>query len=484
MPLDRYWEEHALKGAKQAVDWVGPSVFHRTSAQRALSFDTLFAHLAAHPAIKISATPMQAAVEATITDERLPNGPLLLVIEDMTGAGKTEAADLAAHRLIAAGRADGMYVGLPTMATADAAFARKEPIVDRIFTAPPSIVLAHSRARHRTDLKQVESRAMLEPGDFAAITWLTSSSKRALLADLGVGTIDQALIGALRTPHATVRLAGLWRKVLIVDEVHAFDDYMRALLVALLRYQAAMGGAAILMSATLPSRFRTELVTAFASGAGWDWGEARAAALPSNAFPLLTLAAAAGPVAIPIAHAPARTFAPLAVQRVGRMDDVRRRVTQWALTGRSVIWFRNTVDDAIECWEALRTEAAGNGLPDPILYHARFLPADRAVIEAEVEGVAGKHGDPARRKGQIVVATQVAEQSLDLDFDELATDLAPVDVLLQRIGRRRRHARMFAARSHPMGSTAVVPALPSSCSHLTRIGRRPSGTAAHSHALR
>ena len=146
MDLALYWTNHALPGARRIIEAVGPSIFHRTPAGKPLSFPVLFAHLS--PEAPPVATPMQAAVER-ICDQGLPPDPLLFVIEDMTGAGKTEAADIAAQRLIAAGRADGIYVGLPTMATADAAFRRKAPLVSNLFAEEPNVVLAHGQARHR-----------------------------------------------------------------------------------------------------------------------------------------------------------------------------------------------------------------------------------------------------------------------------------------------------------------------------------------------
>ena len=81
-----------------------------------------------------------------VRDVALPDGPALFVIEDETGSGKTEAALMLAHRLMRSGRAEGLYVALPTMATSNAMFDRLAPTHRNLFSAAdaPSISLAHS----------------------------------------------------------------------------------------------------------------------------------------------------------------------------------------------------------------------------------------------------------------------------------------------------------------------------------------------------
>jgi CRISPR-associated endonuclease/helicase Cas3 len=430
MPLPMYWREHAIPTAERLLDEIRPWPFHPVAPRAPTAFRCLFPTLGG-----AAPTPLQAAVDRLFTAERLPAGPLLVLIEDVTGSGKTEAADLACQRLVALERAEGIYVGLPTMATADAAFLRREEggLVERIYAAPADLMLAHSR-RHRR-LAVVKTRAELEQGDSACLDWFARSSKRALLTDVGIGTVDQVLAGALRAAHAPVRLAGMWRKVLVIDEVHAYDDYMRDVLAALLRHQGSLGQHVVLMSATLPSSMRDELVAAFAAGASWQGG---LPALARDRYPTLTVAHAGG---IEQPELPERQGPYVRVEPVHGEAALEERVLAWAAAGRSVVWFRNTVDEAVRSVERLAKEASRAGLRPPLLYHARFLPADRGAIEAELLRVAGKAAAPADRRSRIVIATQAAEQSLDLDFDELASDLAPADALIQRFGRRRRHPR-------------------------------------------
>ena len=372
----------------------------------------------------------------------LPNGPVLAVIEDVTGSGKTEAAVTLAHRFLASGRARGLYVALPTMATATAMFDRLADAYQSLFApeAHPSLALAHGRAAlhpaFRAALSADPEAAGVASGDPAdtpaeahCAAWLGEDRRRALLAQVGVGTIDQALLAVLPVRFATLRQSGLANKVLILDEIHALDPYMRVEVAALLRFHAALGGAAILMSATLPRAMRQHLVDAFRDGLN-----AAPAPLIETRYPLATLAGAELVREEPVAM---RTGLARRVT-VTRLDDAAAavpRIVAAANAGAAVAWVRNTVDDAIAGADLLRAR----GLK-PLLFHARFAMCDRLRIEGEVLRCFGRdsHGQVRSR---ILVATQVIEQSLDLDFDVLCTDLAPVDLLIQRAGRLHRHAR-------------------------------------------
>jgi CRISPR-associated endonuclease/helicase Cas3 len=442
MPPAEYVETYSRKAANDVLDNLRPAVFATPRAVPARPFTDLFAYLAPHG--RVTPSPLQVACERLFDAEQTGDGPVLVVIEDMTGAGKTEAADYITHRLIAAGRASGVYVGLPTMTTADQAFERRRTFFDDVWITPVDKVLAHSRAKQRLDFKSTAERGGVEAGEADCVDWFVRSSKRALLAPAGVGTVDQALLAGLRADYAGLRLLGLWGKVLVVDEVHAYDGYMLAVLEKLVEAQAAHGSSVVLMSATLPSRERTRLVGAFQRGLGrGNEDAARAAtALDRLAFPALTVVHGATPPRLePVAPVRGPGALERRFERVGSVEAAAAVAVDHAAAGRSVVWFRNTVDDALQAYERLLAEARQHQLPEPILWHARFLPGDRSEIERTVLLTASKDAAPKQRRSQIVVATQVGEQSLDLDFDALVSDLAPIDSLIQRVGRTRRHRR-------------------------------------------
>ncbi|MBI5510184.1 MAG: CRISPR-associated helicase Cas3' [Deltaproteobacteria bacterium] len=387
--------------------------------------------------------PSPLQVEASSV--RLGEGPQLFLLEDLTGSGKTEAALTLVARLFDAGKADGFYFALPTMATANAMCSRVEPLVDRLFepTPPASFVLAHSGPKlsgrttgigAETLERQAGSTYGPEEPTASALarSWLGDSRKKALLADAGVGTVDQALVGALQAKHNSLRLLGLHRHVLVVDEVHACDVYMNGVLMELLRLQAACGGSAVLLSATLPMAGRRQLVQAFRQGLG-----ARDAAIDGDAYPALVRADRSGVDVVPV-DACSGCERILGVSFFDAIDAVAGWCVDQARAGKAVAWIRNTVRDALEAYDRLARELGRDRVQ---LFHARFPMGDRLEIERDIVGRFGPTSDAIGREGRIVVATQVLEQSLDLDFDEMVSDLAPIDRLIQRAGRLHRHAR-------------------------------------------
>ena len=388
-------------------------------------------------------TPLQTAC----LEVALANGPQLHILEDVTGAGKTEAAYILLARLMATGHADGAYIALPTMATANAMYRRTANVYRKLFreqSQAPSLVLAHGSRRLDRDFTsslihpgQLQSEGEYERDEFDAEArcnaWLADNNKKALLAHVGVGTIDQALLAVLQSRHQSLRLLGLLGKVLLIDEVHASDDYMHTLLCQLLSIHARAGGSSILLSATLPSAMREELIRAWGGRIGED--NSNQDHLP---YPLLT---SVEPGRMP-------TFQPvttresvrraLEVRLVHEPDQVHQLVVEQANQGACVAWIRNTVNDAIEAWRVLSSELGEHRVT---LFHARFAMGDRLEIENSVLEAFGPKSNSETRPGKVVVATQVIEQSLDLDFDEMVSDLAPIDLLIQRAGRLRRHRR-------------------------------------------
>lgn len=439
MPLDEYWKL-SLESAERAVDLTELLVDVPIEEQR---LQDLFAPDITTP------TPLQALCSAF----EIGDGPSLYILEDVTGAGKTEAAVLLAHRLMVQQKGAGLYVALPTMATANAMFARmagddqKQPVYQRLFTSgtQPSLVLAHSARNLSQDFRQAVIPLSTETeGDYGddAIPagvhcniWLADSLKKALLAAVGVGTIDQALLSILPSRHQCLRLFGLMDKVLVVDEVHACDAYMQTLLKALLRAQASVGSSVILLSATLSYDQRQALVTAFLEGAGKE-----PLSLEKNSdedYPLLTCYTG-GELREANVETREEVKRTVKVEFLHQVPDVVSVVNQAVNEGRCVCWIRNTVSEARQGYELLRQKYPDWSID---LFHARFALSDRLAIENRVLDRFGKYSTSVQRKGQVLVATQVVEQSLDVDFDVMVTDLAPVDLIIQRAGRLCRHVR-------------------------------------------
>ncbi|MEA4837755.1 MAG: CRISPR-associated helicase Cas3' [Rhodospirillaceae bacterium] len=390
------------------------------------------AALRSGPLFDFPLRPMQAAAH----DIALPPGPMLAFIEDDTGSGKTEAALILAQRMLAAGKGRGLYVALPTMATADAMFVRAESVVGKLFDAP-SLTLAHGRAALSDRFRDLVGRPTVSD-DATCAPWLADNRRRALLADIGIGTVDQALLAVLPARFFALRLWGLAQKILIVDEAHeiASDDYTGVLLAGLLRGHAALGGSAILLSATLPLGQRALLAQAFAEGAGQ-----KAAQDPDRAYPALTIPG--GESWRDLAPQPAPKGR-VRVERVDSADAAADKLAAAARRGAACLWVRNAVDEAIAAVGLLRERGVASSL-----LHARFALADRKRIETIEMARFGKWG--SGREGRVLVATQVVESSLDLDFDVMLSDLAPMAALIQRAGRLWRHMeeRPYVSRPVP-----------------------------------
>lgn len=394
-------------------------------------------------------------------------GPEIAVVEAPMGLGKTEIALALAAQALRAGTAAGVYIALPTQASANALFGRVERFADRTRSpdADLALVLAHGARRFHRDFRRVlakRGRRAYEhasagipgdapPAEVTAPSWL-QSSKRSLLAPVGLGTVDQAMLGAMAVRHGFVRLFALAGKVVVLDEIHAYDAYMRVILEHLLRWLGAMGCKVVLLSATLPQGGRRVLIAAFGATPP---DEPAPEAVP---YPQLVWAAPGRKAEVVTAPVDPMFERRVDVERV-EADDATEAGVAWAMraaeTGGAVAWIRNTVREA----QAAHALLVAAGVP-AVLLHARFTRADRNAKEEALLDAYGPPADDAARatpRTGVVVATQVIEQSVDADFDAMLSDLAPVDLLLQRAGRLHRHARPPEARAgHPTPRLAVL----------------------------
>lgn len=385
----------------------------------------------------------------TLVDD-LPDQPGLTIIEAPTGSGKTETALAYAWRLLAAGHADSIIFALPTQATANAMLNRLDKLASRLFEQP-NLILAHGNSRFSSDFNAIKSRGenVQEQEAWAqCCEWLSRSNKRAFLGQIGVCTIDQVLISVLPVKHRFIRGFGLARSVLLVDEVHAYDTYMHSLLEEVLRQQALAGQSALLLSATLPALLKQRLLRTYGNPDPLS---------PSAEYPLVIwqqqdrqhfFDLTATPQHLPPSYQ-------LTIERcyLDKMQPDRRLLEQMiaaAQAGAQVCMICNLVDVAQQVYQQL---CASTEL-EVILFHSRFTLTDRAEKEALTLRHFGVSGD--RSIGRILVATQVVEQSLDVDFDWLITQLCPVDLLFQRAGRLHRHFRQFRPEGYQQPTLTVL----------------------------
>jgi CRISPR-associated endonuclease/helicase Cas3 len=360
--------------------------------------------------------------------------PGLYIMEAQMGAGKTEAALGAAYQLIGDGFASGLYFALPTQVTSNRIHTRVSEFLSRAEVVPDArrLRLAHSNSwlLDKTGPPQFHPAAPTAEAAADASTgrsWF-ASSKRALLAPYGVGTIDQALLGIVAAKHFFVRQFGLAGKVVILDELHTYDLYTSTLVDVLIRRLLELKCTVIVLSATLTLARRRDLLML----AG------QAPAEMSDSYPLLT--------ACTPGTQPRQVSFPAEPSRAVRLNisaqapaPVAEDLMERATAGECVLWVRNTVREAQETFRLLQAHRCQDGPPVGLL-HSRFPQFRREELENAWLDRLGR--DEAKRpRGCVLVATQVVEQSVDIDADHLATDLAPTDMLLQRLGRLWRHAR-------------------------------------------
>ncbi|QQE87482.1 CRISPR-associated helicase Cas3' [Azotobacter chroococcum] len=403
--------------ALAAIGWSRSAVLLREAA----TVDQLIGRIVQRP--ESSARPLQREADRLLDGVR---GPALLLVEAPMGEGKTELAFLAHLRLQAVNRHRGLYVALPTQATGNALFRRALSFL-RAFAGDAALdmQLVHGGAALSDDVRRLHD-IHGAPGESVTSSAWFSQRRRPLLSPYGVGTVDQALFAALNVKHHFVRLWGLANRVVVLDEVHAYDSYTGGLIEALLRWLKALGSSVVLMSATLPAQRRAALLRA--------WGVADEDA-PVPAYPRLLLADERG---LQGATCASRPLPSIRLQAVGaELDSLADCALACLRGGGCGALIVTTVDRAQTLYLGLRERLGDSARL--LLFHARFPADQRGEREREVLAAFGVDGE--RPAGALLIATQVAEQSLDIDFDFMLSDLAPVDLLLQRAGRLHRHRR-------------------------------------------
>lgn len=395
------------------------------------------------------ARPIQAAAVETAQSAV---GPMLMIIEAPTGEGKTEAGLATAHVLGQKSGAQGVYVAAPTMATANGLFERVADWARHSSRggSVASMYLAHSKNRLSEQFQRLRFGATKKDttsltrgsdseenmGGLVANQWL-SGSRKGLLSDFVVGTVDQVLMMALKVRFSMLRHVALAGKVILIDEVHAYDAYMSQYLYRVLQWCARYGMSVILMSATLPPAQRKKLAAAYGSALMRE-SQTAAEALDVSSYPLVSVVDGNGVRAISVPPRP--DDAQITVRRIDdALGTLRSTLGELLDDGGIALIIGNTIRRAQEAYRELSAAFPG----EVELHHAAFIASERSAKEDVLRERLG----PRSRRGagrpwrQIIVATQVAEQSLDIDADVLVTDIAPIDLIIQRAGRIHRHER-------------------------------------------
>lgn len=361
--------------------------------------------------------------------------PGIIILEAPMGCGKTEAALSAAEILAHQCGKNGIFFGMPTQATANGIFPRIQNWAEmQSEEFYHSIQLKHGSAAWNARFQSIQKGIPEEESDSGLVvhSWFCDS-KKACLADFVVATVDQMLMMALKRKHVMLLHLGLSEKVVIIDEVHAYDAYMNQYLERALQWLGAYHTPVILLSATLPARRRMSLIRAYLRQKKTD------AALEQNmAYPLLTWTDG---TEICQEVLPYDGIHQKVTVRTCVTDDLTHLVETAVRNGGCVGVIVNTVNRAQAIAEQIRSSITS----DVLLYHAQYIMPDRASKEAELLQRIGYGSTPDTRRGFVAVGTQVLEQSLDIDFDVLLTDICPMDLLLQRIGRLHRHRRQRPA---------------------------------------
>lgn len=457
-PLTSPSAQSLLAGFCSVCDWIGSNTdvfvyqepdtalaaYFAASVEKVQTGDVLhrfglLAKAVDYKSVSVLLKPEESPRGVQVLVDNLPTTPGLTLIEAPTGSGKTEAALAYAWRLLDQGIADSIVFALPTQATANAMLIRAEEFATKVF-GDANVVLAHGKSKLNSEFERLviagqrKTAQGKEEATVQCAAWLASSRKRVFLGQIGVCTVDQVLLSVLPVRHKFVRGFGLNKSVLIVDEIHAYDAYMHGLLGEVLRRQKAVGGSAILLSATLPACVRAKLLAAWESNGVDD-----------APYPALWHATqgAASCITVPDEHRPERREVItecLKLPDAFPNDEVIGRIIAAAEIGARVAVVMNLVDDAQRLARLLRHEITNRKITiDVDVFHARYRFIDRQAKEKATIAYYGR--DAVRDKGRIIVATQVIEQSLDLDFDWMLTQICPVDLLFQRLGRLHRHQR-------------------------------------------
>ena len=359
--------------------------------------------------------------------------PQLMIVEYPCGGGKTEASLVASVYM---GRnKSGIYMAMPTMSTARNMTLRMNEIANPLGIKVP----------------EFDSSVVWSNEDLLKIPkylW-TSKSRHKMLYPFAVGTIDQILKIMLYTRYAGLELVGLSDKVIVIDEVHAYDSYMLTEIKMLLEWAKFLHIPVILLSATLPTITKQELL--MASGCSRE-------NLPnSNEYPLITTYNNGECKCTPVA-CKGRDINIQIIETNDIQETYRNELSKYK-TG-CIAFIGSTVD---KTWEIFRTAQELD--LKPFMFNGRDTLSNKEhKIEMLIDTL-GKKKDH-RPEYMCLTATSIIEQSLDIDLDRMCTFVAPIDLLIQRFGRVWRHSDIGTIREVEHIDTPISIIIPISESDL------------------
>lgn len=361
-------------------------------------------------------------------EDEVPYDSKLIIIEAATGEGKTEAALYTALKICKCQGKSGIYVGLPTAATSNQMFQRVKTVL-----VGCNIKLVHSSAWLLDDNASFPSMTK------EAMEWM-SSTKRGILCQNAVGTIDQTMKAVLRIKFAMLKLLGLLNKVVILDEIHAYDSYMKSIIKRMLLWFKELGIPVIMLSATLPDGVKKEYVSIFSKDEY---------SFHSN-YPLITC------INSRIQEIPCKSFKKeklefIPLNMLGDYEAYANYIAEVAKDKGYIVCICNTVEGAQETYKELKKKIGKE--TDLYLLHSKFTIEDREKIEYKLSNLFSKKGISGRPGRCILITTQIVEQSLDYDFDIGFSEIAPIDLLIQRFGRIKRFGNMVKRSPTYEGNT-------------------------------
>ena len=428
---DQSYAEYVQQTIDEYISYLGIHKIEYNEIKNVTSIKELF------PFLK-KLRPLQSQAE------RIGNSDMeweCAIIEDETGSGKTEAGVYLAYKAMLSHGKQGIYFGLPTGTTEEAMNPRIQQCLDELFPGH-KIKVRHASQRswllNDNDVEDDEKDVRFEN---------TTHRLQKLMYPYATGTVDQIELGVLRNKFAIIQLMDLSTKVVIIDEMHAYDAYMRGVLFRSLEWLKAYHVPVVIMSATLPDIIKKDIYKVYS----------KEPFTHVDAYPLVTLLGNTVTTYPVISTKQKELF--FDCKQIYDSDEAILTLSQETIKdGGNLAIIVNSVKKAIALYDLAVKTLDTSKIP-VLLFQGRVTLEAK---EKNTKKLLSLYSKQAKEKGfrpekSIVIATQLLEQSIDVDFDYMISELAPIDLLLQRAGRLRRHNDKGTVREkHPSLKELIV----------------------------